>query len=430
MSDKKITAGFGRSQIVFPKELFPIEGFQGVHDLPCARIMALKSGREEVAICDLEMVNVPAKGIELCKKIITEHTAIPEAHIWVHVTHAITTMHEPGPMGPPDKRPPETEEDIRKRKLFYDALENAVTEAARQTAEDFSEARIGWGDGECDANKNRDVETPFGWWTGSDSKGPSNKKMTVLRVEKPDGTPKGFFISYGIKPCAIDNAGMKNGTRLVSSDVCGVCCHLMEEKYGVPALFGVSAAADQVPKETAWMEEVDEEGKVFVRDDGVEQGLIYVEKYGTEMGKCAIAIADSISCTETSAVMKCGKVSFQWPTRNNRGKKGPSKPQEWPDSGMCKVEAELFALGNTVFVAEKPEINCQTEKELIEKSAYERTILLCMVNGGMKYMPDKLGFERNSFEAQRSSLQPGAAEKFVEVVAEGSRNLQTDDSAN
>ena len=425
MDGKKIKAGFGRGQILFPEELFPIEGFQGIHDFPHARIMILESGGMKMAICALELVSMSARGIGLCREIIMKETATPGEHIWVHVTHAISTMHEPGPMGPPDKRPPETEEDLRKRKIYYVAIESAVTEAAKQAAEDFSEGSFGWGEGECDANKNRDVETPFGWWTGSDSQGPSNKKMTVLKFVKPDGTPKGFFISYGIKPCAIDNAGMENGTRQVSADVGGVCCRLMEEKYGVPALFAVSAAADQVPKETAWMEEVNETGEVFVRDDGFGQGLVFMEKYGTEMGKCAVAIADGISCTENLAVMKYGEASFQWPARDNRGKKGPSQPKEWPDSGMCIVETGLFAMGDTVFVAEKPEINCQTEKELAEKSAYERTILLCMVNGGMKYMPDKLGYERNTLEAQKSGLQPGAAEKFVEVVAEKTRLLQT-----
>jgi len=40
-----------------------------------------------------------------------------------------------------------------------------------------------------------------------------------------------------------------------------------------------------------------------------------------------------------------------------------------------------------------------------------------MVNGGQKYMPNKLAYERNTFEAQSSFFQPGAAEKFVEVVS-------------
>jgi hypothetical protein len=40
-----------------------------------------------------------------------------------------------------------------------------------------------------------------------------------------------------------------------------------------------------------------------------------------------------------------------------------------------------------------------------------------MVNGGMKYMPDKASYDNNTWEAQSSMLMPGAAEAFVEKVA-------------
>lgn len=68
-------------------------------------------------------------------------------------------------------------------------------------------------------------------------------------------------------------------------------------------------------------------------------------------------------------------------------------------------------------MAEKPEVNCRTELELKAKSPYAHTCLICMVNGGMKYMPDLSAYERNTFEAQSSMLMPGAAERFVEIVS-------------
>lgn len=417
MATSLLNAGFGKGEIVFPQELFPVESFTGVHDAPGARLMVLGSGGDKAAIASLEMVNVPQRGIELCQDIIEKVTGTPKERIWVHVTHAISTMHEPGPMGPPDRRPPETEEDRYKKKLYFAAIEKAITQAAQQAASSFGQAKIGWGTGESNVNINRDVKTPFGWWNGQNPDGVSNKTMTVLRVEDSSGRPKGFLVSYGIKPCAIDNAGMRTGNRQVSADVCGVCSTMMEEKFGVPALFCVSAAGDQVPREQAFFEEAVCEGRPAMRDFGVAKGLEIVARLGAEMGRDAIAIAENTKCTETEGQIRHGAVSFPWKGKNGR-LKGPGRSQtEFPVEGEHIVGAEIFTLGNAAFVAEKPEVCCQTELELKAASPFAHTLLICMVNGGMKYMPDRSAYARNTFACQSSMLQPGAAEHFVEVVA-------------
>ena len=421
-----LQAGFGRGAIQFPQELFPIEGFVGVHDVPGVRLMVLESGGVKIAIAALELVNLPPKGVELCQGIIERATGTPGERIWVHVTHAITTPHEPGPMGPPDRRPPETEEDRVKKGLFFAAIEAAVTQAAAQAADSFGPARLGWGTGRCEVNVNRDTETPFGWWNGQNPDGPSNKVMSILRVENLEGCLKGFWISYGIKPCAIDNAGMETGDRQVSADVCGVCSAMMEERFGVPAVFCVSAAGDQVPREQAWFEEAVCEGRPARRDFGVKAGLEIVAHLGAEMGRDAIAIAEGTVCTETEAPIRHSALSFPWPGKNGRPR-GPGKPQKaFPAEGEHVVDAEIFVVGEAAFVAEKPEVNCQTELDLNARSPFPHTLLICMVNGGMKYMPDRAAYEHNTFACQSSMLQPGAAEHFVDVVTQELERLSAE----
>lgn len=426
MASNQLKAGFGKGEIRFPQELFPVEGFLGVHDAPFARLMVLASGEVKIAIAALEMVNVAPRGIELCQTIIEEKTGTPRERIWIHVTHPVTTMHEPGPMGPPDRRPPETEVDREKKRLYYQAIERAMMEAAQQAADSFGDARIGWGTGRCEVNRNRDVETPFGWWVGLNPEGVSNKTMTVLRVEDRNGALKGIWISYGLKPCALDMAGMKTHDRQVSSDVGGACCRAVEEHFGVPALFCCSAAGDQMPREQAFVEAVTPDGMVVPQDDGVAKGLEIVERLGAEMGRDAIAIAQNTQCTDAEAPIAHRKLSFQWGALGGgpRGRRGPAAPvKEYIADREVAVEAEIFTLGNAAFVAEKPEVNCQTELELKEQSPFAHTCLICMVNGGMKYMPDRLAYARNTFEAQSSMLLPGAAERFVETVAAALKEL-------
>lgn len=405
-----LKAGFGMGKIDFPDALFPVEGFTGVHDAPFVRLMVLEAGGERMAVAAVELVNVPPEGVLLCREVIAQRTGTKTDRIWIHMTHAISTMHEPGhgTEGTP------AAEAGKQKNLFYAALRSAAVQAAAQAAETFGRARIGWGTGYCDANINRDVLTPYGWWTGRNPDAPSDKQMKVLRVENEEGVPKGFFISYGIKPCAIDNAGMEQRNRLVSADVCGQCCRVMEERFGVPALFGVSAAGDQVPCRQAWWETVDVFGKPAVEDLGVEAGLAFSEEIGSRMGQEAVSIAETIGCSETAGRIRHRRFSFLWKKKSGK-RTGPGLPPDtFPEEGECSVEGEIFTLGNSAFVAEKPEVNCVTGMELESRSPFLHTCLLCMVNGEMKYMPDRLAYERNTFECQSSILQPGAAEAFVD----------------
>ncbi len=408
-------AGFGKGEIFFPEELFPLEGFCGIHDNPHVRVMALECGMEKFAIAAIEIVMIPDSIINNCKRLIQEATGTPEKNIWIHVTHAITTPHEPGPMGPPDKRPPATEEDLMKRVLYSTAIENALQEALDEVKANMTEARFGWGTGTCEANTNRDVETPFGWWIGKKgSVRPSNHKMSIMAIENLGGEALGYFVSYGIKPCAIDNSGMKEGVRLVSSDVCGMACTAAEEVLSAPVMFCMSAAGDQIPAKSSFGDIVDDNGVVQLDDEGVEAGFAYAKEMSELMKASILEIAENITCDQTEAKTGWEKVSFEWEGR----KGGPRKIQKTavnePDGRMIRFEADIFRLGDAVFLAEKPEVNAQTEAELIEQSCFKHTIMVSMVNGGMKYLPDRWSMEQGTWEAQSSMLMPGAAEKLVE----------------
>lgn len=407
-------AGFGKGEIIFPEELFPLEGFCGVHDNPHVRIMVLAFEQLSMAIAAMELVNVPKRELNYCREQVSNVFGIDKEQVWVHMTHAITTPHEPGPMGPPDKRPPLTEEDQKKRELFYGAIEHAVDEAIASAKQDYGEAVLGWGKGECHLAVNRDVETPWGWWIGAKGNRPSNPRMMVLRVEDTCGGVKGAFVSYGIKPCAIDNSGMKDNSRLVSSEICGVASMRAEDELKAPVLFVMSAAGDQIPKKTSLYDEV-VEGEILTRDEGVKAGLSYAKELGNAMGEAILEIAGKAVCKKPEEKTAWAYISFDWEKRGGGPRRVLTKQMtNEPTGDTVQFTSEIFVVGDTAFVAERPEVNAQTELELIEASPFTNTILMSMVNGELKYLPDRWSVEHSTWEAQSSALMPGAAEKFVE----------------
>ena len=410
-------AGAGRAPIQFKQELFPLEGFCGIHDDPAARVLLLDCG-EKVAIACLELVMLDGQAIADAKQQIGAITDTKIENIWVHVTHVITTPHAPhAPRGMGGVELEIGEEEKKtleyKKALFNSAVTDAIDRAARQAAKEFRPAKMGVGTCECGINVNRDVATPHGWWINFNPEGPSNHTATVLRFEDEQGQAIAAFVSYGLKPCAIDNSEMEQNTRLVSSDVPGLACALLEERLGAPVLFAMSAAGDQVPLEQAWYDVVEADGTVRKIDNGVQAGLEIVERLGSRMAQEIAPALASVCCHLTAPAISLAGGGIRWPGKG-RGKMVPATAADYVEKGTEQVDVMTMVIGDVALVGLKPELNAVTEAQLQVASPYKTTLVVSMVNGGQKYMPDMASYENITWEAQSAPLMPGAAEAWVE----------------
>lgn len=416
MSHNMLFAGAGAAPICFAQELFPLESFRAVHDDPHARVLLLECGKRTAIAC-LELVMVPDGELDVLRKTIGEVTGTPVENIWLHVTHAITTPHAPHApkgMGGVDLEISDEERQAlaRKMELYNAAVEAAVAKAARQAADSFRPAKMGVGTGQCHVNVNRDISTPYGWWINFNPDGPSNHTATVLKFEDEAGKAVAALISYGLKPCAIDNSEMGRDTRLVSSDVPGLACTLLEEELGAPCLFAMSAAGDQVPLEQAWYAVVNADGTVGEVDKGVQAGLEIVDRLGRQMARELGPVLAQIRCVQAAPEIRTGRGGIEWEGKV-RNRMEPTLKAEYAPKGTQRVDALAMVIGDVALVGVKPEINTVTEAQLHAASPYKHTLLMSMVNGGFKYMPDLESYEKSTWEALSCGLMPGAAEAWV-----------------
>lgn len=420
MKNDRLYAGAGSARIHFPGELFPLEGFQGIHDDPAARVLVLDCGERAALVC-LELVMLDGGAIRAVQQVVGALTGTREENVWVHTTHAITTPHAPhAPRGMGGVELEISEEEKRSLAhniaLFESAVLDAVRQAAQGAADTFRAAKMGVGSGVCTVSVNRDVETPCGWWINFDPNGPCDHTAALVKFEDETGAPIAALVSYALKPCAIDNSEMEKNTRLISSDVPGLACTLLEERLGAPVLFAMSAAGDQVPLEQAWYDEVEQDGTVRKVDLGVAAGLKIVDRLGRRMaGELAPALG-CICCDDASPVIRFARGGIDWPGKG-RGRMVPSKTVEYEEKGRERVDAAVMAIGDVALAGLKPEINVVTQKLLQSKSPFTHTLVVSMVNGGQKYMPDRLSYERGTWEAQSAPLMPGAAEAWVAETA-------------
>lgn len=411
--------GAGNAAIMFQKELFPLEGFCGIHDLPKINVLVIEDV-QKVAIVSVEIVMLWDDFIAKCKKAVAEITDTPLENVWIHVTHAITTPHAPG--GPQiglggeatGKKVDAPEVELLRKRESY---ENIVMQALRKAADDASvlkTAEMSVGTGICDLIRGRDIETPGGWWIGIDGAGESNETMTVLSFRDTEERLIAALISYGMKPCVIDNSEMEKGSRLISADAPGMCCRELENMLGATVLYCTAAAGDRVPMKTAWYDQIGSDGKPETVDLGVEQGIAFAKDLAHQMAETAVQIIEDAKPEQMHGIShKAG--CFVWETKG-RIPLQPYRELTFTGDGKKDVPVEVISLGNLALVAGKPEINTITERQLQERSQYQHTLYLSMVNGGMKYMPDLESYHRISWESQASMLMPGAAEAFVDTA--------------
>ena len=429
-----LLAGAGKAPICFPDNIAPMEGFYKVHDDPMVRILCLEKGTQFV-IAAFELVMLPDDLMADCKAIIAEKLNVKEENIWLHVTHAITTPHSPGgpligPGGEVRPIPPEMmarltvpiESIVQAREDYCAIIKDAVSKACEEAA-DLREARIGLGKGFCDINENRDIETPNGWWIGRHGKGYSNKEMTVIQLIDQVGKKIAGIISYGVKPCVIDNSQMRQGKRQISADLTGVACRQVEAQWDAPVMFLMSAAGDQIPKKTVLFDEW-EDGKLVPHDLGVEQGLAWAQELGQQMAEDALAIGRTVICEELPGDISCADTSFTWAGKG-RSKMEPTKQTEYVPEREKQVPVSVLKIGKDIaFVTTQPEMNAVTERQLQKNSPVRDTLLITMVNGGMKYLPDRDSFDRITWEALSSMLMPGGAEELVNTAVAKLRGME------
>lgn len=398
-------AGCGRSEIAFPKDFFPTEGFTvQAHPL---YVRALVLGREQpVVVVSIEMTSLPDEEAAKLKAVAAQAARTEEQNVWIAVTHTFSAPHIM-----PDHALKTDAERARKaalQKLLADAVRGAVERAAERA----DECEMTISRGQSGIPVSRDIELAEGWWVGCGGKGPSDKTLTVLKLSTAEGV-KGLLVHLNVQPSVLDGTGAADG-RCVSGDLAGVACAALEAAYpGAAAMFMVGAAGDQAPVKRAV-------GYVPAADGGYaqidlhEEGVPIAEELGRQLAdEVQDALARDGEVVEGAAEIRVR--AFDVPAkkmnRNLRELK-PTRSCEWEPDGLKAQTIELLTVGGLAILGVKPELTAVTAAHILAVSPYRHTLVATMVNGGAKYMADRSAYDRCMYEAINSPFMPGAAEKL------------------
>lgn len=397
-------AGAGEAELRFPDGYFPHDNCTGEYNKLHARAILLE-GQEKVLIVSLELPSLrPFSIVDDMRVLLSQKTGVDVERVWLCMTHDLSAPHVPNADALPQKH-----------EMHLNTVRTAILEAAEQAVNGLREARLGVGVGQSFINTNRDVHTNQGWWLGIGGDGPSDKTLTVLKLEGIDGTPIALIYHYALKSSVMEGTGM----HLSSSEVSGKASLVVEEKYGVPVLFFMGAAGDQVPRKKAQYYTTDESGNMKEVNLGA-QGYDFIEELGGELGRDICAVADGIVCTAEQSVLRYEHRC--WMFRGQQFYNGPRPYRPTPDYEYIPgpdqdLQVELLCLGDAALFGLMPETSASIGMKLRQMSPGWKPCIIAMVNGGKDYISDELAYDRFTFGGTHSVFARGSAEQFLERAA-------------
>ncbi|MEI7844858.1 MAG: hypothetical protein WCK35_03545 [Chloroflexota bacterium] len=417
---KMLRAGAGRAEIQLLEELFPTEGFMGVHDSLYARLLLLENGIR-LAFVSLEVTSLPDEQVTALQKVVGEAAGLLPENVLICVTHTFSAPHFL------PKHLCKTPADQQKNELLFTAIKNALEMAASLAVSEMKSALYGCETGFCDVNVNRDILTVGGWWLGGNETGPSDKSVTVLRFDTLQGNPIAILFSYGVQPSVMDGSQMSGGGRLVSADLTGAAARILEQEYGgtVSALFCLGAAADQAPALKAKSQYLDKDGQIRVQDIH-EQGFIIAELLGKRLGCEVLRIAETIKCKAAAGSFFKEKYMVKLPGQKlvDMHAIKPTHQYTFFPAEKRNEPVEIIRLGAEIaLIGVRPELGCLTAATFKKHSPFHKTLVLTMVNGGAKYMPELGAYKRITYEAMNSPFACGSAERLCKKVVKRLKSI-------
>ncbi|MGN0984007.1 MAG: hypothetical protein ACI4OI_04115, partial [Gemmiger sp.] len=384
MTNNTLLAGAGKAEIRFREEDFPLKAFTGIHDAIHVRVLLLRDALR-LALVSIELTSLPTRSIRHFQAVCSEASGVEPEHILISVTHTFSAPHIPMKI--------KTEQEQALSDRLYARIDEAIREAAGRAACSLGGTTLEYGEVSCRLNINRNVPTAEGWWIGRNENAYSDHTVRVVNLRHRNRL-FARLVNYDIQPSVMDQSEALAGGRLISGDMAGAACRVLEQQDGVTALFLPGCAGDQAPLLRA----------VRAGQDLHEAGFVLAEEFGAYLAERVLgagvekAEARALSLTTATALLPEQKMKYE--TKALR----PHTAYSFELTGnSVEVPLVLAELGGVRLLATAPELNSELGAKL-RSVLGEQMLIGTLVNGAVKYLPQAQDFARVTYTAMNTKL--------------------------
>jgi neutral ceramidase len=436
-------AGAGEADIQISASMLPVEGYTEQHDPISTRVLLLDDGSLRLALLVVDTPSIQDSFIDSWKAIVTGVTGVKPENAMVIASHDTSAPHVSSGTGPgvgtgappPSAanmggRPQASPAALANAKAYAQAVDTSVEQAATKALATLQPVQVGFGLGTSHINVYRDVLTPKGWGLGYDDAGYTDPSLALIRINSLDGKPLAWLMDYAVRPAVLEQSmDGKDGGKAISGDLIGPAEHYLESHSdaGGTAIFVMGAGVDQAPYLMANRFVLDKDGNSS-RVDIHDAGFAVADLLGERLGSEAVRVSDGIKTSATPSTLRIVRQSVEVISQARTPPNGPAPAATTEPGEAVKIPFVLLQIGDIAVVGVAPELNANIGVKIKTESPFPHTIVMTMVDGSAKYLPDTINYDRKTPEALGSRFARGSAENAATQIIESLKQMRKDTS--
>lgn len=400
-----------------------------IYDDMYCRTIVIDNGSEKLLLLSYELANHPAAP-GLVEKLV-EVTGIPAGNIIISATH-----NHSAPRDNHTALKNNSPAEVEFHEKYWDIEMAATLEAVNAAMDNMRPARYGYGEGTCQINVNRDVQSPFGFWLeGKNLEGYSDKLIRTLKFVDEEDKVIAVVLNYGMHNTCVHMMKDADGKSKTSGNVSGIACRFMEETYGngAIALWTSGAAGNQNPllSHNMQYEYPDGYSTSVPFPDGV--GYMLMEYMGRWHGVDCVKAINAIDKYSDTMPIKTVAKDVMLPGQKRvvkqakfamfrMGGNGLRQPGDFPvlpetpemeDADPVKLEMRLAVLGDVAMICAGAELYAEIGRDVLEAVPYKKAFLVTHTSVHQAgYILDKTSKDKKVFQAFME-VKPGSADELI-----------------
>jgi hypothetical protein len=396
----ELRAGASRVSITpsadeFPYQEAPERPFVGIHDEVYTRALVLDNGAARVVIASIEVTAVP-DAAQIVKEI-AQAAGVPPANVIVAASHThsvpLVFFHSPEPN--------------RIQRQEIDRIHAAAVQAVREAVAHLEPARIAFARGEAWVNVNNGEQA--GLKTGFDPKGPSEKTLDVVRLEKSNGEPLALLVNYAAHAEVMFRSATKAGGYEVTGDLPGAVSRMLEgNPQGAPVVMYLSGAeGDQL----TIYKSLHPEGQLPAKDEGTA-GWALLDAQAYRLGAAVLDTMQTMHARSSAVTIRATSGNVSCPGQRLRldNQTGKATVQE---TGPVNISLSLIRINDIAIAAVAGDVASDIGRAIRQSAPGRHTIVATMLAGAVGYILSDASYARPGHGLAGSPLKAGCAQKAL-----------------